>query len=473
LTGSIFSGFYQPIGMKIMATKTLTFGLGVMSGFDKRSGQLVELNDQQRKNAYKAILQSFFDFARLCNYTTSLLYTSKILKTDIKALGFNTGYKLIEEKLDLETPLNGEVKNQAWGLAKSHFTGEHGKKLMGSGQSVLPTHKSDGKHPLCFHKNAVLLNRFNGSYYILYHIFSNKWAKEQDLPAWLAFKIKIKLRDISGIDQLEKIINGEWEKGSGQLVKNKRKRGSKYLMHLVVKYEPSPYKELSKTIVMGIDRGVNVPAAIHFRVDGKQNKWAMIMGNGRLMLNARGLVRGEIIRLLRALKRKDSPIQGPAREAAKAKLKELRNREKRLMKTASQKVAAQIAEQAKRQGAGIWQIEELSKGIKDDSWLARNWAPGLLLDAIRWRAEQLGVELKFVNPAYTSQMCSKCDYIDVDNQNRPKGKKKASYFECQHCGYKDHADKNAARNLSDLNIEKKIELMQNKIKAPNGAGNAQ
>jgi hypothetical protein len=447
-----------------MVTKTLTFGLGVMSGFNKRAGQMVTLDDDQRKKAYTSIRQGFYDFARLCNYTTSLLYTSKILKTDLEQLGFNTGYKPIEEKLDLETPLNGMVKNQAWGLAKAHFTGEHGKKLMGSGESVLPTHRADGTHPIYFHKNAVILNKADdGSYQMLYHIFSDKWAKAEDLPAWLAFKIKFKPRDKSGIDQLEKIISGQWQTGSGQLVRNKRKRGPAYLMHLVVKYEPAPYKNISDKCVMGIDRGVNVPAAIHFRVDGKPNNWAMIMGNGRLMLSARGLIRGEIVRLLRALKRKDSPIQGPAREAAKAKLKELRNQERRILKTASQKVAAQIADQAKRQGAGIWQIEELSKGIKDDSWLARNWAPGLLLDAIRWQAEQIGAELKFVNPANTSQMCSKCFYIDKNKLNRPKGKKKAAHFECQRCGYKDHADKNAARNLSDLEVEKRIEIAQNEV----------
>ncbi len=455
-----------------MVTKTLTFGLGIMSGFDKRKGQLIELDDEQRKKAYTNIHQGFYDFARLCNYTTSLLYTSKILKVDIDALGFNTGYKPIEEKLDLQTALNGMVKNQAWGLAKSHFTGDHGKKLLGLGESVLPTHKSNGTHPIYFHKNAVALHNYNGSYYILYHIFSDIWAKDKNLPPWLGFKIKIKPRDKSGIDQLEKIHSGEWQTGSGQLVKNKRKRGPVYLMHLVVKYEPSPYKELSSTTIMGVDRGVNVPGAIHFTIDGKPNKWAMIVGNGRLMLHARGLVRGEIVSILRGLKRKDNPIQRAAREAAKAKLRELRKSERRLMKTASQKVAAQIAEQAKRQGAGIWQIEELSKGIKDDSWLARNWAPGLLLDAIRWQAEQLGAEIIFVNLSYTSQMCSKCDYIDKNKLNRPKGKKKASHFECQNCGYKDHADKNAARNLSDLGIEKRIKLAQDRNMVPNGTGSA-
>ena len=71
-----------------------------------------------------------------------------------------------------------------------------------------------------------------------------------------------------------------------------------------------PYKEITEKTVMGIDLGVNTPAAIHFRTDGKPNKWAMCIGNGRMMLHARGVVRREIVRLLRGLKRKDSPIQG-------------------------------------------------------------------------------------------------------------------------------------------------------------------
>ena len=49
------------------------------------------------------------------------------------------------------------------------------------------------------------------------------------------------------------------------------------------------------------------------------------------------------------------------------------------------------------------------------------------------------------------------------NEVTVKGKKKAAYFECQDCGYKDHADKNAARNLSDLNIVKRIEVAQNNL----------
>ena len=451
-----------------MITKTLTFGLGTMFGFNKKNNEIVEFTDEDRKKIYTNIRQGFYDFARLCNFTTTLLYSRKILKIDFKEYGYNTGYKPIEDKLGLDTPLNGLVKNQAWSLAKSHFSGKHGKSLMGKGESVLPTHKANGTHPLCFHQDAVELIKNDKTYYIIYRIFSDNWCKAEKLPPWVAFKINIKPRDKSGASQIEKILSEEWGKGSGQLIRNNKGKGTKYLMHLVVKYEPNPYKELSTTTIMGIDRGVNTPASIHFRTNGEPLKWAMNIGDGRLMLSARGLIRSEIKRLLRGLKRKDSPIQGAARASAMKRLKELRGKEQRIMKTANQKNAAQIATQAKRHGAGVWQIEELGKGIKEDSWLARNWAPGMFLDSIRWQAEQLGAKLIFVNPAYTSQRCSQCG--DINKKNRPKGKDKAAKFECGDCGYKDHADKNAARNLSDFGIEEKIKVFIDNKMIPNGIG---
>jgi len=134
------------------------------------------------------------------------------------------------------------------------------------------------------------------------------------------------------------------------------------------------------------------------------------------------------------------------------------------MKTACQKVAARLADVALRNGAGTWQVESLSSSIKDEEpWLARNWAPGMLMDAVRWQAKQVGANLVFVDPAYTSQRCAKCGHIA--SENRPKGKKGQAVFQCVVCGNKDNADKNAARNLSMVGIE---DLIQ-KTLAPNGA----
>lgn len=438
-----------------MIIKTLTFGLGEIKGFNIKNKELFQLDDDKKKNIYTEIIKSFRDFARLCNYTTALLYTNKILKVPPERMGYNKGYKPIYKNFKFESHLSSKIRNQAWGIAKSHFSGEHGIDLMVKGETVLPTHRSDGTHPIYFHQDAVKLHYENNCFYIIFNIFEKDWAKKENLPSWIAFRINLKKRDKTGGQQLQNVTENVWQKGSAQLVRNKRKNGTKYLMHIAVKYTPSPYKYLSKNTVMGIDLGVNVPAAIHIRIDNEPQKWARCIGNGRMMLNARNVYRIEIKRLLQGLKNKDSPIEGPSREAALNKLRDLRKKEKRVMKTASQKIASAIAEQAKRNGAGTWQLEDLSLlSLKDGKpWLTRNWAPGMLIDAIKWQADQMGVDFITIPPQYTSQRCSCCGYINSDN--RPKKQKGAAFFECTNslCGYKDHADKNAARNLSTIGID--------------------
>ena len=54
--------------------------------------------------------------------------------------------------------------------------------------------------------------------------------------------------------------------------------------------------------------------------------------------------------------------------------------------------------------------------------------------------EVYGVKNTEINPAYTSQECSSCNYIDKRNRNEDR-------FCCKACGLKVHADVNAARNI--------------------------
>ena len=356
--------------------KTLTFGLGEIQGYDPRRRQLITLDDEQRKQTDSEIQKGFRDFARLCNMTTAVNYVTRILEVDLKDFGLNKGYKPYIEKFKLETSLGGMVLNQAGALAGAHFAGEHGKSLMRRGESVLPTHKADGTHPIYLHKNAVRLHREDKHWYIVYNLFMARWAKEKGLSAWVAFRIHAKPRDRVLIGQLERVLSGEWASGAGRLRRNPRRQGPRYIGQLTVNYRPDPCKPLSPSIVMGIDLGVMVPAAVHIRENGNARPWAKLIGNGRQMLATRAVIRNEIVRLIRALRKKNSSLVGPAREHALNRLRELRKREKRVMKTASQRIAAEIAEIARREGAGRWQMEALGGDIKEEStWLRRNWGP--------------------------------------------------------------------------------------------------
>jgi hypothetical protein len=62
-------------------------------------------------------------------------------------------------------------------------------------------------------------------------------------------------------------------------------------------------------------------------------------------------------------------------------------------------------------------------------------------EQIAWNAAKRGVQATRVKSAYTSQECSVCHY--VDRANRPN----QQTFCCQVCGYRVHADLNAATNI--------------------------
>lgn len=69
------------------------------------------------------------------------------------------------------------------------------------------------------------------------------------------------------------------------------------------------------------------------------------------------------------------------------------------------------------------------------------WAFRQLRSFIEYKAKLVGVPVLFVDPAYTSQMCSVCGYSDKDNRKSQKA------FVCLKCGYAENADINAAYNI--------------------------
>ncbi len=56
-------------------------------------------------------------------------------------------------------------------------------------------------------------------------------------------------------------------------------------------------------------------------------------------------------------------------------------------------------------------------------------------------SEEYGIDVVEINPAYSSQSCSQCGYVDKENR------KNQAKFECKLCGKKLNADVNASRNL--------------------------
>lgn len=75
--------------------------------------------------------------------------------------------------------------------------------------------------------------------------------------------------------------------------------------------------------------------------------------------------------------------------------------------------------------------------------ILRNFGKGLITQKLLELEKQFGITTEFRNPAYSSQECSGCGYVDKRNR------KTQSQFQCKFCNQKCHADVNGARVVRD------------------------
>jgi putative transposase len=128
------------------------------------------------------------------------------------------------------------------------------------------------------------------------------------------------------------------------------------------------------------------------------------------------------------------------------KLKKFKTRERKNFKTAINTISRQIVSFA----------ESLGSGIKFEKLFSTSYSRHQTLDGpynfsfdngsfyslqrlVEKRASERGIEVIYINPAYTSKRCSRCG-----NHGRRSRKR----FECPHCGHRAHADVNAAFNIA-------------------------
>ena len=129
-----------------------------------------------------------------------------------------------------------------------------------------------------------------------------------------------------------------------------------------------------------------------------------------------------------------------------AKLACVKNRESRIVLDTNRKISRAIVDEAKRVNKAIV-LEDLTgirrnkKQKRSFKYALHSWSFYQLREFISYKAKLLGVPVVFIPPHYTSQMCSRCGQV---------GNRQGKTFKCPHCGHVDHADVNAAFNISKL-----------------------
>jgi len=129
------------------------------------------------------------------------------------------------------------------------------------------------------------------------------------------------------------------------------------------------------------------------------------------------------------------------KKGAKNALKKIRRKQSNRVKDINHKVSHSVVDYAKshRLAIVLEDLGKISKKGKAKRYVQKSqWSFYQLETFIKYKASLLGIPIYFVNPAYTSQVCSRCGSI-----NRPNGKN----YKCS-CTHFDHRDSNAAFNIS-------------------------
>lgn len=135
-------------------------------------------------------------------------------------------------------------------------------------------------------------------------------------------------------------------------------------------------------------------------------------------------------------------------------LNSVREYEKNFMETLNKQIATKLIDIAVKEKVKTIVLEDLSLSNEEKNSLAfPKWNYYQLQSFIENKAQENGIQVKKINPAYTSQRCPSCGFIAFYKEMvRPKREK----FTCPVCGFSSNADYVASLNIAEENIEEKI-----------------
>ena len=88
--------------------------------------------------------------------------------------------------------------------------------------------------------------------------------------------------------------------------------------------------------------------------------------------------------------------------------------------------------------------------------LVTNFGKSIIKAKLQSLSEAYGIQITEINPAYTSQECSVCGYVDKNNRQEQEA------IKCRFCNTSRHADVNGARNHLVRSSDEVINIYKNK-----------
>ena len=215
----------------------------------------------------------------------------------------------------------------------------------------------------------------------------------------------------------------EWKKAEATL----HKRDGTYYLHVAVKkdVEPSNDEETENGVVLGVDLNVDGYVAV--------TSTGAFLGNADYLNHRRD-----------EYERRRGNLQQTGTRSAHLTIQSIGDRFARWSADYLHRISKAIVREAVENDCTAIAFENL-KHIRErisNASKFQQWAFRELQRHVDYKAEEYGIDVDDVNPAYTSQRCShsECGFTHEDNRDGDE-------FECLKCGKQLHSDYNAARSI--------------------------
>lgn len=321
------------------------------------------------------------------------------------------------------------------------------QKKIESGERALSTYKKGMEIPFSIRENKrlKLFIKEEGIYL--------KWFKE------ILFRLEFGKDASNNRCIVERLIESDkQQKNKGEdyvannssikLVKNEKNTRIFLLLSIDI---PAKKQVLDKEVVLGVDLGIKCPLYLAIN---KNDNFKMQIGDIEHFHNQRTMFH----KRFKSLQKLMCTQGGHGRKKKLEPLEKLKEKERNWVHTQNHVYSREVIKQALKQNAGTIHMESLKDFGKDKEgyvkeeykYLLRYWSYYELQSMIEYKAKLEGIEVKYIDPAYTSQTCSYCG-------ERGERKKQEDFVctnsQCKRRGEKINADFNAARNIA---MSKKI-----------------
>lgn len=231
---------------------------------------------------------------------------------------------------------------------------------------------------------------------------------------------------------LRRVINKEYKVGQSSLAFD---RNNKLILNLNLDMPNLEKTEVVQGRVCGVDLGIAVPAYCSISDNSYIRK---SFGTSEEFAKVRSQFKARRIRLSKQLQ---ASRGGKGRKDKLKAREQLRDKEKNFAKTYNHFLSHNIVKFAKDNKCEFINLEDITSTNLENMILGI-WSYYQLQEQIEYKAERVGIKVRYINPAFTSQKCSECGNINKENRLEQ------AKFICKACGFKLNADYNASINIA-------------------------